>query len=97
MALDRALADPDPDLEQLAADPLSTPQPVFFSHFLEQSNRLHGNLRFTALMFGLSSPISTEEIAMPTQEGLRLDQMKRLASKTGSSAPGESARSDHPS
>ena len=78
IALNCALADSDPELEEFPPNPFGAPQPVLFSHLLDQDNRLLGYSGFSALGLGFSSPIAAEQIPMPAQERLGLDEMKSL-------------------
>lgn len=74
--LDRPLADLDPELEQLATDALGTPQSAPRRHVADQVDRLARQRRRLARPRS-SPPEQAEAGAMPTQNGLGLDDGDR--------------------
>src|SRR5213078_1169496 len=72
----RPLADLDPELEQLAADALGAPQSAPRRHVADSVDRLTRQRRRFARP-GSAPPEQAEAGAMPTQNGLRLDDGDR--------------------
>jgi hypothetical protein len=68
----RPLADSNTEHQQLAADALGTPQPVFPGHLPDEGNGPWGGTRLSVFVPRFASPIAAKEIAMPTQQGVRL-------------------------
>jgi hypothetical protein len=92
--LDGALADSDPQVQQLTmesfprfiGDPFGTPGQVFPGHLLDESDSFKRNARFSLLLgLGFPTPVTAEQIAMPTQERIWLHDVKCLLPKTGQS------------
>jgi len=80
MPLDRGLGDADTDLEQLPPDALGTPQPIRGGQLPDQRDRLGRNLGAACLLYRsrLLPPVPTEQIAMPAQERVGLDDQQGL-------------------
>ena len=74
VSLDGALAEMDIQLEQLAADTLRAPGQVLNSHLSEQCNRARRDPGIR-LLLGLPSPDQPQQVTMPAQQGIRLDDM----------------------
>jgi len=83
VALDRALAHPETQLEQLAADPLGAPEPVLRRHLLDRRDRLRRHLRALGRAARLGAPDQAEALPMPAQQGLRLHDEQRGAPPAG--------------
>jgi hypothetical protein len=66
VALDRALADLDAELEELASDALRTPR-VLPRNLLDEVDDLLGDRRFSAAGSGLPAPDELEEVAVPAE------------------------------
>jgi hypothetical protein len=70
--LDRALGVADSELQQLAADPLCTPQAIVPCHPLDQGDGFSGDPRFPILPLGLVRPEKSKSFAVPTKDRLWL-------------------------
>ena len=80
--LDRPLADPDAELQELAADPLSPSERVGDGYGSNQLDDLRAQASGAMSPSGVASPEEpeeNEEIAMPAQERIGLDEMKGVA------------------
>jgi len=74
--LDRPLAHGHAQLQQLAADPLSTPEGVLGGHALKQGDGLGGERRSARSRARLPPPACSEARAMPAQQRLGLDEQQ---------------------
>src|SRR5687768_9710428 len=74
IALDRALADDDPELEQFAADPLAAPGGVLARHPGDQRPRLGVEPRPAGAAARAPTPQQRPALTAPADDGLRLDQ-----------------------
>ncbi len=64
VALHRALVDPDPELEEFAADALGTPQSVLRRHLLDQRDRFLGHLRPLGRRCGFGPILGVTNVAL---------------------------------
>jgi len=78
-ARDSALGDFDPELKQLAVDPRRSPKWVCSGHPADESQELWIDSRSTRLATRLPSPVSPETLAMPANDGCRVNEDKRLS------------------
>lgn len=79
VALDGAFADVDAQLTQFTTDTFGAPGHVLRFHLLDQSNGLRRDLGLRYLRFGLVSPDQSEQLAMPAEEGIGLDNEEGLS------------------
>src|ERR1700681_2350551 len=77
--LDRPLADPEVELQELAADPLSPPERVGAGHGSNQLDDLHAQPSGPMRPSGAAAPEESEQITVRAQEGIGLDEMKGVA------------------
>ena len=78
--LNRALGSANAELEQFATNTLSSPQPIVASHALDEIDRLGRHLRPTERFLRAAPPEQPKTLAVPAQDGRRLDQ-KRSATR----------------
>src|SRR5215210_1372519 len=74
VATDRAVADDDAELEELAADPLGAPERVLARHRGDQLARLLADARPAEAGAGLPAPDELPGLAMPADHRLRPDE-----------------------
>jgi hypothetical protein len=79
IASNRAIADHDAQLEQLASDPLGAPQPVVAGHGRDQVAHLGTEMRTAATRAGLPTPEKAPALTMPAHDRLRRDERQMLA------------------
>src|SRR5215213_9854995 len=72
VALDGALADPDAQLQELAADALGAPQAVLCGQLPDQRDGLLGHLRPLRRRGGLGPPQEAKALSVPAQQRVRL-------------------------
>jgi len=77
--LDRPIADPDAQLQELAADALGAPQPVLRRQPLDQRDRLGGHLRSFRPGRGPGAPHEAEALPMPAQQRVWLHDEEHRA------------------
>ena len=77
--LDLPLADADPELEQFATDPFGAPEHVSTGHGPNQVDDLGAQPSGSVHPSGLASPEEGEQVAMPAEEGVGLNQMEGVA------------------
>jgi hypothetical protein len=75
VALDRALADLDAELEEPASDALRTPR-VLPRNLLDEVDGLLGDPRLWAAGSGLPAPDEIEEVSVPAEPSVGLDEME---------------------
>ena len=78
VALGGALADLDSELEEFAADAFGAPGDVFRSHLADQGDDIGRDPGLRRLGFGLAAPDQAEQLAMPSEERIRLDDEEGL-------------------
>jgi hypothetical protein len=79
VALDCALSNVDAELEQLAAKALGAPCAVFGRHALDECDDSRFQTRpWRRLRLRTLGPKATEEVAVPAQQRLRLDEHQRV-------------------
>jgi hypothetical protein len=78
-ARDSALGDFDPELEQLAVDPRRSPKWVCSGHPADESQELWIDSRSARPATRLPSPVSPETLAMPANDGCRVNEDKRIS------------------
>ena len=78
IALDGALTDLDTQLEEFAADAFGAPGHVFRSHLFDQGDGFGRDPGLRRFGFGLAAPDQTEQLTMPAQQGVRLNDEKGL-------------------
>ena len=83
--LDGALANLDGELEQFASNVLGAPETVIPGHLADEVDGLLRGTRRSVCGLGLAAPIAAEEVAVPAQEGLWLDDDKGLLPEPGTS------------
>jgi hypothetical protein len=76
--LDSAFADAKAEFQQFPTNPFSAPEPIVFRHFSDQGDRFSGDLGPMRRDLGLPLPIQTEELPMPPEQDLWLDNEERL-------------------
>lgn len=69
--------DLDAQLEKLAVDPRGTPERIRSGHSSDQRPDLWIDLRPSGPSRRLTSPVASESLAMPANNGLRLDEHER--------------------
>src|SRR6266545_6211312 len=79
IASNRATADHDAQLQQLASDPFGAPQPVVAGHSRYQVPYLRGEMRASATGGGPPTPEQAPALPMPTDDGVRGDERQVLA------------------
>src|ERR687886_120445 len=79
VAPNRAVADHDAELEQLASDPLGAPQAILAGHGPDQLPHLGAEMRTSAPRAGLPAPEQTPALPMPADDRLRRDEAQVLA------------------
>jgi hypothetical protein len=62
---------------QFIAYALGTPSAIVECHAVDQGDHLFGNAGLPHFCFGLMPPKQAEALAMPTEEGVGLDQEQR--------------------
>jgi hypothetical protein len=77
--LDGALADGDAELEQLAPDPLRSPEPSLARHPLDQGDHVRRDARLPGARGRPPPPDETEPGAVPAQQRRRLHDLQGLA------------------
>ena len=77
--LDRPLAHAEAELEQFAADPFGSPQGVGAGHRSNQVDDVRAQPAGPVLRLGPSSPEMGEQVTVPAQQGVGLDQMEAVA------------------
>ena len=87
--LNGSFTDANAQLQQLAADALRAPEHVVFGHRLDKRDDLRRESRRLTTEPGLSSPDNLEEISMPAQHRLRLDDEHGAAPCAGEGGDGE--------
>ena len=76
--LDRTFADADAELQEFAADALRTPERIVCGHRLDERDDFRReSLRLTTGS-GLSSPDDLEEVSMPAQQRLGIDDVQSV-------------------
>jgi hypothetical protein len=83
--LDGALADLDGELEQFATDVFGTPEAILLGHLPDEVDGFLRGTRSSLFGLGLATPIAAEEVAVPTEERLWLDDEKGLFPELGAS------------
>jgi hypothetical protein len=73
------LPDFDADLEQLSMDPRRSPQRVGNAHLADKPAYLLRYSWSATTMFRVPAPMRSETRAMPTDDGIRLDNRQRIA------------------
>ena len=68
--------DLDAQLEQFTVNLLGAPFGILLSHLFDKVDGLLGDAGFAALGFRFPFPVATEEVMMPSQEGLRLQNVE---------------------
>ena len=76
--MDGALADFDSELEEFAADTLGAPSDVFGAHLPDQGDDIGRDPGLRRLGFGLAAPDQAEQLAMPAEEGVGLNDEQGL-------------------
>ena len=76
--LDRTFRDANPQLEQFSANALGSPQAIVQRHRFNQSDRFSRQLGGPRGSLRSLPPVPAEKVAMPFQEGIGLDNQKRL-------------------
>lgn len=79
VALDGALADLDAHLEEFAADAFGAPGAVRCSHLLDQGDGFGCDPCLRRLGLGLPPPDEAEQLTMPAEKGVGLDDEKGLS------------------
>src|SRR5690348_4120708 len=79
VAPNRAVADHDAQLEQLAPDPFRAPEWVLSGHGRDQLCHLWAEMRASAPRAGLPTPEETPAPPMPAHDCLRRDERQMLA------------------
>src|SRR5207249_8389790 len=82
----RAIADHDAELEQLASDPLSAPQSVLTGYGRDQVPHLGTEMRTSATGAGLPAPEQAPALPMPAHDRFGCDQGQVLAPAGAESA-----------
>lgn len=82
--LNRAFGHVDAQLEQFPTNAFRTPQVIVAGHGLNQPDRLCRKFRLPGSCPGALPPEPAEQVAMPSQEGVRLDNQERLFPTAGS-------------
>ncbi len=77
--LDRAVADHDPELEQLTPDALGAPQAVLARHRRDQFMDLRAEMRPSASRAGPPTPEESPALPMPAHDCVRRDERQVLA------------------
>jgi hypothetical protein len=75
----RSIADNDAQLEQLASDALSAPQPVLAGHGRDQVPHLGADMKTAAASAGLPAPEQAPALAMPAHDRLWCDEGQMVA------------------
>lgn len=60
-------------MRQFSTNPFGAPQAIIQRHRFDQSNGLGRNFGFPASSLGLLAPGPAEKVALPAEEGIRLD------------------------
>ena len=76
--MDGTFADLDSEFEEFAADALGAPGDVFGSHLLDQGDGFGCDPGLRCLGFGLAAPDEAEQLTMPAEEGVGLDDEEGL-------------------
>src|SRR5919202_2611707 len=79
VAPNRAVADDDVQLEQLASDPLAAPEPVVAGHGHDQLLDLRAEMWAAAPGAGLPAPEQAPALPMPAHHRVRGDERQMLA------------------
>ena len=66
----------DAQFEQLPLNLLGLPERILSSHLSDEVDGLLWNARFVALYLGFSFPVAAKEVAVPSQQCVRLDDME---------------------
>ncbi len=78
VALDGALADLDAQFEEFAADAFGAPSHVFHPHLANQGDGFGRDPGLRHLWFGAAAPDQAEQLAMPAEKSIRLDDEESL-------------------
>ncbi len=84
--LDRPLADRYAQFQEFTPDAFSTPEPILSGHLLDQGDGLCRDLRRMRTRLGFALPIQTEELPMPPQQSIWLNNQQGLL--PGTNQPG---------
>jgi hypothetical protein len=76
--LNGSFTQPNTQLEQLATDPLRSPEPILRRHLLDQNDGLCGYFRFMRVGLGSALPIQAKAFTMPRQKCFWLNNDERL-------------------
>jgi len=78
--LNCALRDADAELQELASNPLGSPEPVVGRHAVDEGDNLRRDARFAwTVLAGCPPPEHSESFPVPSQDRLGLDQEQGLA------------------
>jgi len=78
--LNCALRDADAELQELASNPLGSPEPVLGRHAVDEGDNLRRDARFAwTVLAGCPPPEHSESFPVPSQDRLGLDQEQGLA------------------
>jgi hypothetical protein len=81
--LDCGFAHCNSQFEELTHNFLSAPEMILSGHLFDERNSLSRSKWFTVLSFGDASPVTLEHISMPTQDGIRLDDVQSRLPEVG--------------
>ncbi len=73
--LDGAFVYLDAQLQQLTSDTFGAPQWVIAGYLFDEVNSILGDPRFSVLRLRFASPVVMEELPMPAEQGIGLDNM----------------------
>jgi hypothetical protein len=78
--LNRALRDPNAELQEFASNALGSPESVLVRHTLDEGDDIWSETWLARTgRAGLSTPENPECRAVPSKHGLRFDQEQRMA------------------